>query len=116
MDVCIYNVNKHVTMKHCSLGARMLTCVPVQRLRIQVAPHCKLQLLYRVCCFDSSEAVELPVPFIVLCGVGGLFVCLFAFFLRTREFGISIGELYGTCVYSKAYVSLHAFRISKQRE
>lgn len=40
----------------------------------------------------------------MLCGVRGLFVCLFAFFLRTRESGISIRELHGTCVYSKAYL------------
>lgn len=64
--VCIHNVNIHVTKKQCSLGAQMLTCVLVQRLCVQVAPRCKLQLVYRVCRFASSEALELPVPFIVV--------------------------------------------------
>lgn len=66
MYACIRNVNTHVTMKHCSLGAQIFACVLVQRLHIQVAPHRKLQLVYPVCCFASSEAVELPVPFIVV--------------------------------------------------
>lgn len=66
MHVCVRNVNIHVTMKHCSLGAQMLTHVLVQRLQVQVALHCKHQLFCRVWAFASSEAVELPAPFIVV--------------------------------------------------
>lgn len=66
MYACKHAVALHVTMRRCSLGAQMLTCVLVQRLHVQVAPHCECQLFYRLRCIASGEALELPVPFIVV--------------------------------------------------
>lgn len=66
MYACKHAVALHVTMRCCSLGAQMLACVLVQRLCVQVAPHCERQLFYQLRCTASSEPLEPPVPFIVV--------------------------------------------------